>query len=150
MPEAGLEATGKRDNSGGRLQGSRYTRRPVCAGGLHVYVEGKPVGAGGPGKMKSGERRSRPEAMVSTNGKPDNAGGARQGSACQRKPALCRRPNCVSKGNPTMREARKNVEVWEAAQAGGHVAYNREARHCERRTARIDIHTEAGLCRRPS
>ena len=66
--------------------------------------------------------RSTPEASLSEQGKPDNAGG------------------------PVINTL---WYTWKPVYAGGHIVDIWEARHCGRPIAWIYTHMKAGLCQRP-
>ena len=153
MPEAILHTTGKPEQAGGPVEASTCTWKPVCAGGLIVgrrearqsgrpgdedtvrYMEAGPcrrpycVHQGSPSTRVAHYRdlhthgsRSMLEALLCVEGKPDEAGG------------------------PVMNTLE---DTWKLAHPGGHVVYNWEARQRGKPTTRIDVHTEAGLRRRP-
>ena len=109
---------------------------------------GRPCGKNAVKELGS---RCIPEALLYTNGKPDDAGGPVESSTMTGRP--------VYAGGPTVsiREARQSgrpcdkstVIKWKPVHAGGPIVNNWEARQCGRPTRKIYVDVEAGLCRRP-
>ena len=64
---------------------------------------------------------------------------------------LCRRPQRIQRGNPTMREAQQEdlYTHWQAVQAGGLRISRKEARQRGRPSTKVNIDMERDLGRRP-